>query len=346
MSQQVPTLYDTSTPAQNDKMNDSNDEAEQDALMDEPSCIVLAKSRGGSMTCPGESHMHDESIAARETADDQSSLPADPSVIHGTVDVDVESATDIEEPEEDIAMDEAVTSSEEESAAEDESDDYEPTDAVVSLPDPPSSVQRQPSSQQVSDDSTVLETSDTDLQGLSTATPVTKPISTGTGDSESESNREVKTSKHSEVSNDTETTFVPYETPLQYFKAYRFHPQYSGSVAGGLRSLTYSNNIDATREVCPDQLTHEVCPRGSECQFQHFEDMQLPDDQIIVQLGAYGNSEVEQQDQYVAGLRQLLTDFRNRKVKDFQAISQGLIEYRARFLRDKTKILPLGGVTL
>ncbi|RFN52037.1 hypothetical protein FIE12Z_3705 [Fusarium flagelliforme] len=338
MSQQVPTSYDTSTPAQNDKMNDSHDEAEQDALMDESSCIVLAKSRGGT----------------RETADDLSSLPADPSVIHGTVDVDVESATDIEEPEEDIAMDEAVTSSEEESAAEDESDDYEPTDAVVSLPDPPSSVQRQPSSQQVSDDSTVLETSDTDLQGLSTATPVTKPISTGTGDSESESNREVdtltfqanngaddiqvKVSKHSEVSNDTETTFVPYETPLQYFKAYRFHPQYSGSVAGGLRSLTYSNNIDATREVCPDQLTHEVCPRGSDCQFQHFEDMQLP--------GAYGNSEVEQQDQYVAGLRQLLTDFRNRKVKDFQAISQGLIEYRARFLRDKTKILPLGGVTL
>jgi hypothetical protein len=292
MSQQVPTLYDTSTPAQNDKMNDSHDEAEQDALMDEPSRIVLAKGRGGSMTCPGESHMHDESIAARETADNQSSLPADPSVIHGTVDVDVESATDIEEPEEDIAMDEAVTSSEEESAVEDESDDYEPTDAVVSLPDPPSSVQRQPSSQQVSDDSTVLETSDTDLQGLSTATPVTKPISTGTGDSESESNREVDTltfqakngaddiqvkiSKHSEVSNDTETTFVPYETPLQYFKAYRFHPQYSGSVAGGLRSLTYSNNIDATREVCPDQLTHEVCPRGSECQFQHFEDMQLP----------------------------------------------------------------------
>ena len=292
MSQQVPALYDTLTPAQNDKMNDSHDEAGQDALMDEPSCVVLAESRGGSMTCPGESHMHDESIVVRETADDQSSLPADPSVIHGTVDVDIESATDIEEPEEDIAMDEAVTSSEEESAAEDESDDYEPTDAVVSLPDPPSPVQRQPSSQQVSDDSAVLETSDTDLQGLATATPVTKPISTGTGDSESESNREVDTltlqanngaddiqvkiSKHSEVSNDTETTFVPYETPLQYFKAYRFHPQYSGSVAGGLRSLTYSNNIDATREVCPDQLTHEVCPRGSECQFQHFEDMQLP----------------------------------------------------------------------
>jgi hypothetical protein len=70
------------------------------------------------------------------------------------------------------------------------------------------------------------------------------------------------------------------------------------------------------------------------------------DDQILVQLGASGNPEVEHQDQYVAGLRELLKDFRNRKVKDFQAISQGLLEYRASFLRDKTKILPLNGVTI
>ncbi|KAM0542753.1 hypothetical protein ACHAPJ_012636 [Fusarium lateritium] len=74
--------------------------------------------------------------------------------------------------------------------------------------------------------------------------------------------------------------------------------------------------------------------------------MQVPDDQILLQLGAYGNYEEEQQQQYVEGLRALLTDFRNRKVKDFQAISKGIIEYRAKFHGDKTKILPLGGVTL
>lgn len=70
------------------------------------------------------------------------------------------------------------------------------------------------------------------------------------------------------------------------------------------------------------------------------------DDQILLQLGAYGNYEGEQKQEYVAGLRELLTDFRNRKVKDFQTISQGIIEYRAKFHGDKSKVLPLGGVTL
>jgi len=70
------------------------------------------------------------------------------------------------------------------------------------------------------------------------------------------------------------------------------------------------------------------------------------DDQILLQLGAHGNCEAEQHDQYVEGLRELLTDFRKRKVKDFDAISNGIIEYRAKFLGDKAKILPLGAVTL
>ncbi|KAF5004910.1 hypothetical protein FDECE_8613 [Fusarium decemcellulare] len=67
---------------------------------------------------------------------------------------------------------------------------------------------------------------------------------------------------------------------------------------------------------------------------------------ILLQLGAYGNYEGEQKQQFVAGLRELLTDFRSRKVKDFQTISEGIIEYRAKFHADKTKILPLGGVTI
>ncbi|QPC69977.1 hypothetical protein HYE68_000729 [Fusarium pseudograminearum] len=342
-SSQVSVSHDVPLPAETDEMNDYDDEIGQDTPMDGSADIASADSRGSSSPQQGESRTHQEPLVEYETAGARSPLPTHPPVVHD-IDACVEPTTDTDEREEDVAMDEADTSSEEESS--DESDGYEPTDAGVSLPDSHSPLQRQLSPQQVSDDSTVLETSDTDLQGLVTATPVTKPISTGSGDTEFESNRETEIQETSEVINSSGTTFVPYETPLQHFKAYRFHPQYSDSVAGGLRSLTYSNSIDVTREVCPDQLTHGVCPRGSECQFQHFEDMQLPDDQIIVQLGASGNPEVEHQDQYVAGLRELLRDFRNRKVKDFEAISQGLIEYRAKFLRDKTKILPLSGVTL
>lgn len=72
------------------------------------------------------------------------------------------------------------------------------------------------------------------------------------------------------------TSFVPYETPLQYFRAYRFHPSFNQDVAGGLRSITYSNKIDIKKELCPDELAGQQCPRGSQCEFQHFETMQAP----------------------------------------------------------------------
>lgn len=72
------------------------------------------------------------------------------------------------------------------------------------------------------------------------------------------------------------TSFVPYETPLRQFRAFRFHPQFQESIAGGLRSLTYSNKIDVKRELCPDELAGHQCPRGSQCIFQHFGTMQAP----------------------------------------------------------------------
>lgn len=70
-----------------------------------------------------------------------------------------------------------------------------------------------------------------------------------------------------------DSNYTPYQTPLQYFHSYRFHPRFSQCVAGGLRSLTYSNRIDAQKEVCPDQLGGQACPRGEKCQYQHFESM-------------------------------------------------------------------------
>ncbi|KAG5978622.1 hypothetical protein E4U56_000057 [Claviceps arundinis] len=142
------------------------------------------------------------------------------------------------------------------------------------------------------------------------------------------------------------TSFLPYETPLQYFHAYRFHPSFTQSVAGGLRSLTYSNKIDVKKELCPDELASQSCPRGSDCDYQHFENIRAPDDQILLQLGAAEPYEGQQRENYISGLKQLLTDYRNQNIRDFQIISQGVLDYRARFLGDKTKILPLGHITL
>lgn len=72
------------------------------------------------------------------------------------------------------------------------------------------------------------------------------------------------------------TSFVPYDSPLRYFRAYRFHPRYSDDVASGLKSLTYSNRIDPKKEMCPDELDGTECPRGNACQFQHFKSIVAP----------------------------------------------------------------------
>ncbi|RJE18515.1 hypothetical protein PHISCL_09147 [Aspergillus sclerotialis] len=71
-----------------------------------------------------------------------------------------------------------------------------------------------------------------------------------------------------------ERKFTPYNSPLKYFKAYRYHPQYADEVSDGYRSLTYSHNIDPMRYLCPFEAAGGVCNDRS-CEFQHFRDMSL-----------------------------------------------------------------------
>jgi hypothetical protein len=40
--------------------------------------------------------------------------------------------------------------------------------------------------------------------------------------------------------------------------------------------LTYSNKIDVKQEICPDQLAGNFCPRGTLCNYQHFESLGMP----------------------------------------------------------------------
>lgn len=66
--------------------------------------------------------------------------------------------------------------------------------------------------------------------------------------------------------------YTPYESPLTRFKAYRYHPQYSHSVSGGFKSLTYSHEIDPTKPVCPFETAGGIC-NDSACEGQHFRAM-------------------------------------------------------------------------
>lgn len=66
---------------------------------------------------------------------------------------------------------------------------------------------------------------------------------------------------------------LAYQSPLECFRAYRLHPKFLASIPGGLKSLTYSFKIDANKQICPEALAGEPCPKGDACEYQHFEKM-------------------------------------------------------------------------
>ncbi|EAW12754.1 uncharacterized protein ACLA_011810 [Aspergillus clavatus NRRL 1] len=139
----------------------------------------------------------------------------------------------------------------------------------------------------------------------------------------------------------TTPRFTPYQSPLRYFKAYRYHPRFTENVPGGFRSLTYSHNIDSMKYLCPYEATGGVCNDRS-CEFQHIRDMTLSDDKILVQMGSLREGKTpEEKDQYIAGLKQIINEMRRDKVKDFNTVATEIAAYRRRFLQDPSRVLPL-----
>ncbi|KFY33917.1 hypothetical protein V494_07215 [Pseudogymnoascus sp. VKM F-4513 (FW-928)] len=114
--------------------------------------------------------------------------------------------------------------------------------------------------------------------------------------------------------------FTPYESPLKRFKAYRFHPEFTKQVPGGYKSLTYSNNIDDSKELCRFELAGGVCNDVS-CEFQHFRDIVLPDELILVSLGDSSGYKEEDRTRFIKGLKEVLQDLRISKIRDFQVIA-------------------------
>ncbi|KAI1392153.1 uncharacterized protein F4822DRAFT_389768 [Hypoxylon trugodes] len=134
---------------------------------------------------------------------------------------------------------------------------------------------------------------------------------------------------------------LSYHSPLGYFRAYRFHPKYFDEVAGGLKSMTYSSKIDPMRPICPHVLSGEQCPDGNACEFQHFENMVLPDAEIITQLGSADMFTGETRNKFIEGLKKVLNELKANKVKDFDRITRAIVKHRQEFLEDKSKVLPL-----
>ncbi|KAI0453318.1 hypothetical protein F5B21DRAFT_479582 [Xylaria acuta] len=134
---------------------------------------------------------------------------------------------------------------------------------------------------------------------------------------------------------------LSYKSPLSYFRAYRFHPNYFEEVPGGLKSMTFSARIDPMREVCSHALAGETCPKGPSCEYQHFDSMVLPDAEIITQLGSADMFAGETRTKFIEGLKRVLNELKANRVKDFDRITKAIVKHRQEFLGDKTKVLAL-----
>ncbi|KAK8122152.1 hypothetical protein PG984_010822 [Apiospora sp. TS-2023a] len=160
---------------------------------------------------------------------------------------------------------------------------------------------------------------------------------------------------------------LSYESPLRFFRAYRFHPKYTKEVRGGLRSKTYSSRVDCNLPLCPSSDERKSCPNGPSCQYQHFSDMLASGESrrfntrcathhldpgysdIIASLGSVDSYNGEQKGRFIDGLRKVLSDLKSdsSRLKDFDSITSAIIQYRRQFFGgDETKVLPLEGVAI
>ncbi|RAO68743.1 uncharacterized protein BHQ10_004755 [Talaromyces amestolkiae] len=140
---------------------------------------------------------------------------------------------------------------------------------------------------------------------------------------------------------DTVSKFSPYQSPLKYFKAYRYHPNYLKDVKDGYRSLTYSHQINSQQPFCPYEAAGGVC-NDVTCDFQHLRDIVMPDDKILVDMSNQREGKTpEEREAYIEGLKDLINSMQRDQVKDFPTIAGEIAAYRRRFLSDPSRILPL-----
>ncbi|KAF2728510.1 hypothetical protein EJ04DRAFT_516549 [Polyplosphaeria fusca] len=139
----------------------------------------------------------------------------------------------------------------------------------------------------------------------------------------------------------TNARFVPYESPLRMFKSYRYHPNYSQDVAGGFLSTSYSHQIDPDKPICPYEAAGDVC-NDAQCGGQHFKDMSITGDKLLVQLGTANPGKTpEEKHQWNAGLRLVLKELRQKNIKNPNGIAQEISRYRRQFLNDDTRVINL-----
>ncbi|KAG0345408.1 Zinc finger C3H1 domain-containing protein [Podila humilis] len=80
-----------------------------------------------------------------------------------------------------------------------------------------------------------------------------------------------------------------YVSPLSIFRSYRFSPHFKYTTKKGYRSTTFSHKIDPFQKLCVFELSGGSCNDDS-CHSQHLRDCTLTDDELIVDMARYTES--------------------------------------------------------
>ncbi|KAH7377675.1 hypothetical protein BKA66DRAFT_443223 [Pyrenochaeta sp. MPI-SDFR-AT-0127] len=140
---------------------------------------------------------------------------------------------------------------------------------------------------------------------------------------------------------DEKIRFTPYESPLRMFKSYRYHPSYAQDVAGGFLSLTFSHQIDPERRLCQFESAGGSC-NDAECPDQHFRDLNITGEKLLVQLGTANPGKTpDEKQKWNDGLRGVLKELRQKNIKDPNGIAVEIAKYRRQFLNDDTRVVNL-----
>lgn len=196
-----------------------------------------------------------------EVADDDSEDMYEPAAAHqseqSVLSNDIPPAkieqNEAEEDEHNEAMDISSDDSDSDSSSDESSDDYEPVQDVVpessDLPEAPGVAGNH---------------ADEDVNG-SEPEP-TRPVT----DDDLAPELQPTEEQHVAATQPAPSTgfYKPYTSMLSRFKEYRYHPDFIDNVSGGHQSLTYSNNIDHEKPICPFEIGGRC--NDKDCQFQHF----------------------------------------------------------------------------
>ncbi|KIV85340.1 hypothetical protein PV11_01043 [Exophiala sideris] len=217
----------------------------------------------------------------------------------------------------------------------DEEDFYEPSENVEDLSAQPSpDVQQEPAEAPEAVSEVPLDNPEDDIEsGPQLTEPDTLVKTQGAPNGDTSEDK-----PYLDGNSASAPRFVPYKTPLSAFKTFRFHQDYNDTVKSGYRSLTYSNNIDPSRPLCPTELSGESCSDPT-CEEQHFRQIGLPDDKILVQMSSASDiKDKTTRDEFLVGLKHVIADLRSNDVKDFDSVAGALSNYRRKFFAEREEI--------